>query len=44
MADELREIQDEFIRDRDAEHGYLRMGFLAAKAINVAANWKRDLM
>jgi hypothetical protein len=33
MADELREIQDEFIRNRDAEHSYLRMGFLAAKAI-----------
>jgi hypothetical protein len=33
MTDELREIHDEFIRNRDAESGYFRMGFVAAKAI-----------
>jgi hypothetical protein len=33
LADELRAIHDEFIRNRDAEQGYFRMGFVAAKAI-----------
>jgi hypothetical protein len=43
MADELREIQDEFIRDRDAEHSYLRMGFLCAKAIKCCRQLEGDL-
>jgi hypothetical protein len=33
LTDELRSIHDEFIRNRDAEASYFRMGFLAAKAI-----------
>jgi hypothetical protein len=33
MTNELREIHDEFIRNHDAETGYFRMGFVAAKAI-----------
>jgi hypothetical protein len=33
LTDELRAIHDEFIRNRDAEQGYFRMGFVAAKAI-----------
>jgi hypothetical protein len=33
LTDQLREIHNEFTRNRDAEHGYFRMGFLAAKAI-----------
>jgi hypothetical protein len=33
MTDELRGIHDEFIRNRDAESSYFRMGFVAAKAI-----------
>jgi hypothetical protein len=33
MTEHLREIHDEFIRNRDAEGSYFLMGFLAAKAI-----------
>jgi hypothetical protein len=33
MVFQLREIHQQFERDRDAESGYLRMGFLCAKAI-----------
>jgi hypothetical protein len=33
LSVELRSIHDEFIRNRDAEKGYFRMGFLAAKAV-----------
>jgi hypothetical protein len=33
LTEELRSIHDEFIRNRDAETSYFRMGFVAAKAI-----------